>query len=78
MVFETRHSLQEQPAYRGAEVAHILALPYGTVMAWSFGQDYKRRRDGLRKRFVALVEPDLLALQVGGVAQPASSRTTLP
>ena len=57
MVFDTRQPPQEQPAYRGAEVAHILALPYGTVMAWSFGQDYRQQRDGSRKRFVALIEP---------------------
>ena len=52
----TQPSPQDQPAYRGAEVAHILALPYGTVTAWSFGQDYKQQ-DGSPKRFVAVIQP---------------------
>jgi uncharacterized protein (DUF433 family) len=49
-------SPQEQPAYRGSEAAHILSLPYGTVMAWSFGQAYLHR-DGSPKRFVPLIKP---------------------
>ena len=44
MVYDIRLPPQEQPAYRGAEVAHILALPYGTVMACCFGQDYRQQR----------------------------------
>jgi uncharacterized protein (DUF433 family) len=34
----------------------MLALPPGTVKAWSFGQDY-RNRDGSPKRFKALILP---------------------
>ncbi len=34
----------------------MLALPYGTVMAWSFGQAYTQH-DGSAKRFVALITP---------------------
>ena len=48
--------LYDEPAYRATEAAHMLALPAGTVRAWSFGQDYPRK-DGRRKRFFALIEP---------------------
>jgi uncharacterized protein (DUF433 family) len=33
----------------------MLALPLGTLKAWSFGQDY-RHRDGTPKRFVKLIK----------------------
>lgn len=49
-------SIHDEPAYRAAEAAHILALPSGTLIAWCFGHDY-RHRDGSPKRFVALIEP---------------------
>lgn len=48
--------LYDEPAYRAAEAAHMLALPAGTVKAWCFGHDY-RHRDGSHKRFKALIEP---------------------
>jgi uncharacterized protein (DUF433 family) len=48
--------IYDQPAYRAAEAAHLLALPPGTVKAWSFGQDYLHR-DGTPKRFRALIAP---------------------
>ena len=46
----------DEPAYRAAEAAHMLALPPGTVKAWSFGQNYVHR-DGSPKRFRALIAP---------------------
>jgi len=45
---------QDQSAYRAAEAAQILALPAGTVKAWTFGHDYQHR-DGSPKRFVKLI-----------------------
>jgi len=48
--------IYDEPAYRAAEAAHMLALPPGTVKAWSFGQDYVHR-DGSPKRFRALISP---------------------
>ncbi|MBN8508460.1 MAG: DUF433 domain-containing protein [Burkholderiales bacterium] len=48
-------AVRDEPAYRASEVAHILALPAGTVKAWAFGQNY-RYRDGRPKRFVKLIE----------------------
>lgn len=48
--------IYDEPAYRAAEAAHMLALPPGTLKAWSFGQDY-RQEDGTQKRFRALIEP---------------------
>lgn len=45
-----------EPAYRAGEAAHILALPFGTVQAWSFGHDY-RHADGKPKRFKRVIEP---------------------
>ena len=49
-------SISDAPAYRAAEAARLLALPAGTVTAWSFGQDYLPV-GGKRKRFHALVAP---------------------
>jgi len=46
----------DNPAYRVAEAASILALPPGTVNAWCFGHDY-RQRDGTRKKFQRVIEP---------------------
>ena len=51
-----RTSISDAPAYRAAEAARLLALPAGTVTAWSFGQDYLPV-DGKSKRFHALVAP---------------------
>jgi len=56
MIRNAPRPLQDEPTYRAAEAAHILALPTGTVKAWCFGQDYEPRAGG-RKRFVALIEP---------------------
>lgn len=50
-------SLFNEPAYRSAEVAHILGLPSGTVQAWCFGHDYRHRHDGSRKVFARVIEP---------------------
>ena len=50
----THTSVYDEPAYRAAEAAHMLALPPGTVKAWSFGQDYVHG-DGTPKRFRALI-----------------------
>ena len=50
----THASVYDEPAYRAAEAAHMLALPPGTVKAWSFGQDYVHG-DGTPKRFKALI-----------------------
>lgn len=47
--------IYDQPAYRLAEAARILALPAGTVNAWCFGHDY-RHRDGSRKRFRRVID----------------------
>jgi uncharacterized protein (DUF433 family) len=52
----TDRTLYDQPAYRTAEAARILALPQTTVTAWCFGHDYVHR-DGSRKRFRRVVEP---------------------
>ena len=52
----THLPVYEEPAYRAVEAAHMLALPPGTVKAWSFGQDYLHR-DGTHKRFRALIAP---------------------
>ena len=52
----TPHPIYGDPAYRAAEAGQMLALPLGTVKAWSFGQDYLHQ-DGTRKRFRALIEP---------------------
>ena len=49
-------SIYDNPAYRVAEAAGILALPPATVTAWCFGHDY-RHRDGTRKQFRRVVEP---------------------
>lgn len=47
--------IYEQPAYKGPEVAHILAMPLSTVRAWSFGQ---RQSSGQPLRwFRALIVP---------------------
>jgi uncharacterized protein (DUF433 family) len=53
-----RHStvVHDAPAYLASEAAHILALPLGTVQAWSFGHDY-RHADGKPKRFKRVIEP---------------------
>lgn len=48
-------SLHDEPAYRSAEAARLLALPWATVKAWSFGQDYVHQ-DGRPKRFVRLID----------------------
>ena len=55
MAFDKHLSLHDQPAYRAAEVAQMLALPAGTVKAWSFGHDYLHR-DGRPKRFIKLID----------------------
>ena len=49
-------SLYDEPAYRAAEAAQMLALPAGTLKAWGFGQDH-RLVDGRRKQFRALIDP---------------------
>jgi uncharacterized protein (DUF433 family) len=49
-------AVHDEPAYRAGEAAHILALPMGTVQAWSFGHDY-RHADGKPKRFKRVIEP---------------------
>jgi uncharacterized protein (DUF433 family) len=49
-------AVHDEPAYRAGEAAHILALPFGTVQAWSFGHDY-RHADGKPKRFKRVIEP---------------------
>jgi uncharacterized protein (DUF433 family) len=49
-------AVHDEAAYRAAEAAHILALPLGTVQAWSFGHDY-RHADGKPKRFKRVIEP---------------------
>jgi hypothetical protein len=49
-------AVHDEPAYRAGEAAHILALPLGTVQAWSFGHDY-RHADGKPKRFKRVIEP---------------------
>ena len=49
-------AVHDEPAYRASEAAHILALPTGTVQAWSFGHDY-RHADGKPKRFKRVIEP---------------------
>lgn len=49
-------AVHDEPAYRASEAAHILALPFGTVQAWSFGHDY-RHADGKPKRFKRVIEP---------------------
>jgi uncharacterized protein (DUF433 family) len=48
-------TLRDDAAYRASEMAHILALPAGTVKAWAFGQNYTYR-DGRPKRFVKLID----------------------
>ena len=48
-------ALYDQPAYRVAEAARILALPAATVTAWCFGHDY-RHRDGSPKRFRRVID----------------------
>jgi uncharacterized protein (DUF433 family) len=48
-------NLYDQPAYRAAEAARILALPAGTVKAWCFGHDY-RQRDGSQKQFRRVID----------------------
>lgn len=53
---EAQTLIHEQPAYRAAEAARILALPVGTVNAWCFGHDY-RHGDGTPKRFRRVIEP---------------------
>ena len=50
-----RISLYNEPAYRAAEAAHMLALPTGTLKAWGFGQDH-RLEDGRRKQFLPLIQ----------------------
>ena len=49
-------SVFEAPSYRAGEVAHLLKLPYTTVLSWCFGQGY-RNRQGARKRFQPAIEP---------------------
>lgn len=49
-------AVHDEPAYRASELAHILALPLGTVQAWSFGHDYQHA-DGKPKRFKRVIEP---------------------
>lgn len=51
----TSPSLHDEPAYRSAEAARLLALPRETVKAWAFGQDYVHQ-DGRPKRFVRLID----------------------
>jgi len=48
--------VHDEPAYRASEAAHFLALPLGTVQAWSFGHDYVHA-DGKPKRFKRVIEP---------------------
>jgi uncharacterized protein (DUF433 family) len=49
-------AVHDEPAYRASEAAHILALPLGTVQAWSFGHDYVHA-DGTAKRFKRVIAP---------------------
>jgi uncharacterized protein (DUF433 family) len=49
-------AVHDEPAYRASEAAHILALPFGTVQAWSFGHDY-HLAGGKPKRFKRVIEP---------------------
>jgi uncharacterized protein (DUF433 family) len=48
-------SLYDEPAYRAAEAAHMLALPVGTLKAWGFGQDH-HLESGRRKQFRPLID----------------------
>lgn len=48
-------SLYDDPAYRAAEAAHMLALPVGTLKAWGFGQDH-HLESGRRKQFRPLID----------------------
>ena len=48
-------SLYDEPAYRSAEAARLLALPWATVKAWCFGQAYVHQ-DGKPKRFARLID----------------------
>jgi uncharacterized protein (DUF433 family) len=52
-----RSTIHDEPAYRAAEVARMLALPAGTVNAWCFGHDYRHKVDGSPKRFRHVIEP---------------------
>ncbi|MBI3367119.1 MAG: DUF433 domain-containing protein [Burkholderiales bacterium] len=55
MASKERKAFHDDPAYSAGEAARMLALPAGTVKAWSFGHDY-RHRDGSPKRFVKLID----------------------
>jgi uncharacterized protein (DUF433 family) len=48
--------LYDEPAYRAAEAARMLALPAATVKAWCFGHDYLQR-DGKHQRFKSVISP---------------------
>lgn len=48
-------SVYDDPAYRAAEAAHMLALPVGTLKAWGFGQDH-HLESGRRKQFRPLID----------------------
>ena len=47
--------LYEDPAYKGPEAAHILAMPVSTLRAWCFGQ--KRPSLDPQRWYVALIAP---------------------
>jgi uncharacterized protein (DUF433 family) len=47
--------LYDQPAYKGPEAAHMLAMPLSTLRAWSFGQSHASGE--VARRFRALIRP---------------------
>jgi uncharacterized protein (DUF433 family) len=56
MASKPRTQIYDDPAYTATEAAHMLAVPLGTLKAWSYGQSY-RQQDGVQRRFRALIEP---------------------
>ena len=57
MPFDTETDPRFAPAYGASEAAQILALPPGTVRAWSFGHDYLPKAGGRRRRFQRVIAP---------------------
>ena len=49
-------SIFDAPSYHAGEVAHLLKLPYSTVLSWCFGQTYHNRQ-GAPKTFQPVIEP---------------------
>ena len=56
-------SIFDAPSYHAGEVAHLLKLPYSTVLSWCFGQAY-RSRQGAAKTFQPVIEPAEPALRL--------------